>query len=295
MTKISIDTLGGLRLELYAEATANGGITLGNAFTKLPERKRVPHLSFMPGGEKLDIHFTAGNGSNAFRRKIAHLANDKLVATFERFGAKVLDVYLPSLTPVSLIELEREGWVACGPIWPAVQRWTKYVFRTCGGFRLDADTVKPFVLHLVRHQVPPSSLATQPSVPRRLFALRRNGESWDLLPLVFFPDGCGAPGPDGQPVLVHPPGWYTHPFVLPMDGVVHEHFDSDRIRKTGANVKKWFEQFPVRGRGEQDRSGDDVPPLISAMVGYFSSELLEVAIRAAVEVDADRAPHTKAG
>ncbi len=119
----------------------------------------------MPGGEKIDIHFTAGNGRAAFRRKIAHVPHEKFAATFEQFGLKALDVYLHALAPVSLIELEREGWVACGPIWQTVQRWTAYVFQTCGRFRFDADTVKPFVLHLVRHQVLPSVLATQPSVP----------------------------------------------------------------------------------------------------------------------------------
>ncbi len=72
-----------------------------------------------------------------------------------------------------------------------------------------------------------------------------------------------------------------------MDGVVQEHFDTDRVREVGADVKDWFARFPLRG--ERDRSGDDVPPLISAMVGYFSMELLEVAIRAAVDVAADRA------
>jgi hypothetical protein len=77
-----------------------------------------------------------------------------------------------------------------------------------------------------------------------------------------------------------------------MEGSWQEHFDSPAEGRGGrAEVVC---AVPLRGGAERDSSGDDVHPLISKMVGYFSSELLEVVIRAVVEVDAERVLHTKA-
>ena len=191
-----------------------GKLEFSKAILDFLGRPFNPHLTVF-ADEVLAPHITAADRANRLWLPTAKSAD--VGRAFSRVSDDLVREWVKGIRPVTLQELDAQGWGVHAPEWRAVRQWVRLALRrNRGELRVDADTLVTLARHVIRKVYLPTSLeAVLPSVHLiRPLAMRWNRHTRrpDVRALFYFPDGCGAPDDTGQPILTHPPGLYWRGF-----------------------------------------------------------------------------------
>jgi len=246
-------------------------------------RRGKPHLSWLGETEDgwLTPHFTAFHGRpTVFRRTLAKFRPEALAKFGERAGHELARTYLTALVPVSLEDLEREGWHAHWADPPTIARWLRPHCYPGARLRLDERVAEAFVCHILRHRANPTTLSSV-SGPACLPILRwrSDAEEPEIKMLMHFPNGVAVPAEDGSLVALHSPGWFLQGSEWDASWAERV-FPAQQGRRVFSKIADYVSRFPKR----KTRDLESVPKFVSFLLGMYAGDLINLAM--ALTVDA---------
>jgi hypothetical protein len=255
-------------------------LSITKAYWKFLGRARYPHLSMLDANRP-EVHYTEGCRKRGQLRHfdVLKASASAAAAWSTQLGRRAYEQYVPVLAPVTLSELQEQGWFVHTLAGPAIERWIRLAARR-PEFRIDIDSVAAFVKHFLRNAFIPTALAdVRADASISLICLREvDGGRVETAILESKPDGILVPTVDGDgpPQRVGNPGWY----LLRMEsskGPFDDLISADAIKRTFAKVEEALKRCrPMNSTDPLDGLAD-VPRYASLAIGFYASRLLTVA------------------
>lgn len=281
--KLSIILYGEVALEFGLDRTAEGQWELRGVFPKFLGRPCDPHLTLFaqPREGLYTPHFTATRrGGGSFRRTLARIS----VRAVEDFNAKAERAAIhhcaTALEPVDLALIEAEGWTVHWLDSRVVRRALRIGLRKGLKILVDDDTLATLALHLLRHAAPPSHVRNAPA-SAKLVCLHLDSEDVPVRLLLRVDASVRLPKAGGSFVELVP-GWYWQPIAKPeaLDSVT----PMAKLERAAKRIEELLTRFPKRAPGSDGSAHDALPPFVSLVAGVFASDVLQMALDAAVKL-----------
>ncbi len=276
--KISLNLLDELCVETNVVRETSGGWVVRGVFPTFLARPGHPHVRLFTHPERgfFTPHFTPlRKSAREFRRRLARVRPEQLSAFNDRFGREMVRHYAHSLAPADLAAIEAQGWTAHWADWRALLRWLRPSCKPGSTLCLDDRFAVRLACHVLRHGVLPTALASLDGW-RALVALRSGpNDSIEARSLFHFPEGVWFIGSDERLVQMHPPGWYWLANDWANTDAIRALWPVEALERVGERLKHCLRRFP---RSTDPERREELPPFISHILGFYSSDLLKAAM-----------------
>lgn len=283
--KLAINLFNKAQITLGYEWDTSGSLVFAKAFLAFLDRPRHPHLSLFANQPRLEPHFTAARGRyDQFRWWFPAVETKDAIRVVKSAADELLRDCLGGLEPIDLHALEEQGWFLCGANFRILKRWLRLLLRRSREINFDEQAVSMLCSHMLRRLFRPTAALTIPGDHLvRLAAVRQTeaGEV-EVRSLARFPHGCGAPGPDGEPILLHPPGWYILPEEVPVEATMARVVPMERLDAVAQELHECLARYPSRQKGADD-DFPDIPDWMMSLGTFYGSELVDLAFMVVVE------------
>lgn len=295
--KIKINLFDEVLLTTVFERGEPGTLKFTKAIVDFLGRPFNPHLTLF-AAEVLEPHITTADRADCLWLPTAKAA--EVGRALSRVSDDLVREWVKGIRPVTLQELEAQGWGVHAPDGRAVREWVRLALRrNRGELRVDVDTLVTLARHLIRKLYLPTSLeAVLPSVHLyRPLAMRWNRHTRrpDVRALFYFPDGCGAPDDTGQPILTHPPGLYWRGFDTKHQQQLNEEtfarvLPRELMVDVFRRVETRLNHYPRDKPFNDDDFAAGVPRWAWHIFGYYADAIFNIALALKAEHLDSRAP-----
>lgn len=288
---VAINFFGVGALELGVRADADA-LTIEKAFWTFLGRPRHPHLSMLDA-DRPEVHFTEGNRKSGRMRRFDVVRTSKAAAEAwgAQLGHRAYDRTVPALEPVTLADMQEQGWLVHGLAPEAVERWIRLAARR-PEFRIDITSTTALVRHFMRGAYWPTSLADF-AVGEYLsvICLREVDGRVETAILQSKPDGLfrlPPEGGDGIPERVGEPGWYLLRMGPPAGCPYEDLISPEAVKRMFAKVEDALKRCPSKEASDPLEALRELPAFASIALGFYASRLLMVAMRSRLAYLASR-------
>ena len=270
-----------LKIDLFHEASLELSVVrlpthynIRGIVLAFPNRRRRPHITVPELEGRTRIHFTVGR---RFVGNIETVDSDRMVQAMNAFAESAWPAVATRFHPVDVEEFERGGWVVLYMKSRPVYRW----IARANTWTVDERTILSFAMHMIRHPVPLRELMVEPPKdPPSLVALRVVGDQFEGRSLHYWPEGKWTIGEDGEPVRLHPAGWFWQSLASTENTPFDSMLPLERIKPAVDKIKGYLRRFPDRKRRGPNKILEEIPAVFCAMFGLYSEAMLGMMIHA---------------